>query len=82
MSDLKITAECAPVEVRLASDGQYSYEYNKNEYAVTTTTNGSTFEIKVTDIEPEVHIGSQTNVIVYIPNQSYILITVFRQEVH
>lgn len=75
VSDLKITAEGVPVEVRLASDGQYSYEYNKNEYAVTTTTNGSTFEIKVTDIEPEVHIGSQTNVIVYIPNQSYTLIT-------
>lgn len=30
-SNLKITAEGVPVEVRLASDGQYSYEYNKDE---------------------------------------------------
>lgn len=75
VSDLKITAEGVPVEVRLASDGQYSYEYNKDEYAVTTTTNGSTFEIKVTDITPEVRSGNQTNVVVYIPDQSYTLIT-------
>lgn len=75
VSDLKITAKGVPVEVRLTSDGQYSYEYNKDEYAVTTTTNGSTFEIKVTDIRSEVHSGNQTNVVVYIPNQNYTLIT-------
>lgn len=74
-SDLKIIVEGVPVEVRLANDGQYSYEYNKDEYAVTTTTNGSTFEIKVTDLKPEVNSGNQTNVVVYIPNQSYTLIT-------
>ena len=61
------------MEVRLASDEQYSYEYDKDEYAVTTATNGSTFEIKVTDIKPEVDSGS--NVVVYIPNQNYMLIT-------
>lgn len=75
VSNLKITAEGVPVEVRLTGDGQYSYEYNKDVYAVMTTTNGSTFEIKVTDIRPEVHSGDQTNVVVYIPNQSYTLIT-------
>lgn len=73
VGDLKITTEGVPVEVRLASDGQYGYEYDKNEYAVTTTTNGSTFEIKVTDIRPEMDSG--TNVVVYILNQSYTLIT-------
>ncbi len=62
-----------PVEVRFASDGQYRYEYDKNEYAVTTTTNGSTFEIKVTDRKPETN--NEDNVIVYIPDQSYGLIT-------
>ena len=71
--DLKITAEGVPVEVRLASDGQCSYEYDKDEYAVTTATNGSTFEIKVTDITPEIDSGG--NVVVYIPDQSYTLIT-------
>lgn len=75
VSDLKITAEGVPVEVRLAGDGQYSCEYNKDEYAVTATTKGSTFEIKVTDITPEMHSGNQTNVVVYIPNKSYTLIT-------
>lgn len=75
VSDLKITAEGVPVEVRLTGDGQYSYKYDKDEYAVTTAANGSTFEIKVTDIRPEVHSGDQTNVIVYIPDQSYALIT-------
>lgn len=73
VSDLKITAENVPVEVRLTSNGQYRYEYNKDEYTVTTTTNGSTFEIKVTDITPEIDSGN--NVVVYIPNQSYTLIT-------
>lgn len=73
VGDLKITAEGVPVEVRLASDGQYGYEYDKDEYAVTTTTNGLTFEIKVTDIRPEMDSG--TNVVVYIPDQSYALIT-------
>lgn len=63
------------MEVRLAADGQYSYKYNKDEYAVTTATNGSTFEIKAADIRAETGNGSQTNVIVYIPNQSYTLIT-------
>lgn len=75
MNELKIIAEGVPVEVRLASDGQYSYAYNKDEYAVTTTVNGSTFEIKVTAIRPEIGSGNQTNVIVYIPNQNYTLIT-------
>lgn len=75
VSELIINAEGVPVEVRLASDGQYSYEYNKDQYAVTTTTNGSAFEIKVTDIRPEIGSENQTNVIVYIPNQSYTLIT-------
>lgn len=75
VSNLKITVEGVPVEVRLTSDGQYSYEYNKDEYAVKTTTNGSTFEIKVTDITPEVNSKNQTNVVVYIPDQSYTLIT-------
>lgn len=46
-SDLKITAKSVPMEVRLANNGQYSYEYNKDEYAVTTTANGSTFEAAV-----------------------------------
>lgn len=75
VSELKITAEGVPVEVRLAADGQYSYEYNKDKYTVTTATNGSTFEIKVSDIRAETGSGNQTNVIVYIPNQSYTLIT-------
>lgn len=73
--DLKITAEGVPVEVHLASDGQYRYEYDKGEYDVTTTTNGSTFEIKVTDIRPGADVGDE-NVIIYIPDQSYGLITV------
>lgn len=72
--DLKIIAEGVPVEVRLARDGQYNYEYNKDEYTVTTTANGSTFEIKVTDIKSGTNIGDE-NVIIYIPNQSYTLIT-------
>lgn len=75
VSDLKIIAEGAPVEVRLASDGQYSYEYDKKNYTVTTAANGSTFEIKVTEIKSEADIEEQSNVIVYIPNQSYALIT-------
>ena len=70
---LKITAEGVPVEVRFASDGQYRCEYDKNEYAVTTTTNGSTFEIKVTDRKPETN--NDDNVVVYILDQSYGLIT-------
>lgn len=73
VSDLRIIAEGVPVEVRLASDGQYSYEYDENEYAVTTAADGSAFEIKVTDISPGVDSG--TNVVVYIPDQSYTLIT-------
>lgn len=75
VSELKITAEGVPLEVRLSGDGQYRYEYNKDEYAVTTITNGSTFEIKVTDIRPGVHSKNQTNVIIWIPNQSDTLIT-------
>ncbi len=71
--DLKITAEGVPVEVRLADNGQYSYEYDKEEYAVETAANDSTFEISVTDIRPEIDSG--TNVVVYVPNQSYTLIT-------
>lgn len=47
MDDLKIIAEGVPVEVQLASDGQYSYEYDKDEYTVTTSTDDSTFEIKI-----------------------------------
>lgn len=50
-------------------------KYNRDKYAVTTTVNGSTFEIKVTDIKPEMYSGNQTNVIIYIPNQNYTLIT-------
>ena len=73
--DLKITAEGAPVDVCLTSDSQYRYEYDKDEYAVTTTTNGSTLEIKVTDIRPGADIGDE-NMIIYIPNQSYGLITI------
>ena len=72
---LKITAEGAPVEVRLSSDGKYSYEYDKDKYAVTTTTNDSNFEIKVEEIKSGVVKGEQSNVIVYIPDQSYTLIT-------
>lgn len=79
VSDLKITAEGVPVEVRLASDGQYRYEYNKDEYAVTTAANGSAFEIKVTDIRQEAIGGDRTNVILYIPDQSYSLITVISE---
>ena len=73
VDNLKITTEGVPVEVRLASDGQYNYEYDKDEYAVTATTNGSAFEITVTDIKPEIDNGN--NVVIYIPNQSYALIT-------
>lgn len=73
--NLKIMAEGAPVEVRLASDGQYSYKYNKDAYAVTTATSGSTFKIKVTGIRAEADGRNKTNVIVYIPNQKYKLIT-------
>lgn len=75
VSNLQITAEGVPVEVRLASDGQYSYEYDKKNCTITTTANGSTFEIKVTGIKSGADIGEQSNVIVYIPNQSYTLIT-------
>ncbi|MDE6616984.1 MAG: hypothetical protein K2K35_10485, partial [Lachnospiraceae bacterium] len=75
VSKLKIIAEGVPVEVRLASDGQYSYKYNKDEYAVMTTTNGLVFEIKVTSIRPWTGGGNQTNVIICIPDQSYTLIT-------
>lgn len=74
IDDLKIIAKGAPVEVRLASDGQYSYEYDKDEYTVTTVTNDSTFEIKVTDNQPEADSENQNHVIVSIPNQSYSLI--------
>ena len=74
VTDLKITAEGVPVEVRLASNGQYRYEYGKDEYAVAASAIGSAFEIKVTDIEPET--GGGTSVIVYIPDQSYALVTV------
>ena len=73
VDELKITAESVPVEVRLASDGQFSYEYDGDEYAVTTAANGSAFEIKITDITPEADSGS--NVVVYIPAQSYTRIT-------
>ena len=70
---LSITATGVPVEVRLADDGQYSYEYDENEYAVTTAADGSDFEIKITDIRPETDNG--TNVVIYIPNQSNTHIT-------
>ena len=53
IDSLKIIAEGVPVQVRLANDGQYSYEYDKDEYTVITSTNDSTFEIKVTDNKPE-----------------------------
>ena len=72
---LKITAEGVPVEVRLASDGQYCYEYDKDKYIVTTTINGSAFEIKVAEMKSGVDTGEESNVTVYIPNQSYTLIT-------
>lgn len=75
MDDLKIIAEGVPVEVQLASDGQYSYEYDKDEYTVTTSTDDSTFEIKITDNRPGVDSGDQSNVIVFILDQSYNLIT-------
>ena len=61
IDDLKIIAKGAPVEVRLASDGHYSYEYDKDEYTVTTVTNGSTFEIKVTDNQPEADSENQNH---------------------
>ncbi len=73
--NLKITAEGAPVEVRLASDGQYSYEYDKDKYTVTTTMNGSTFEIKAVEMESGANMGEQSNVIIRIPNQDYTQIT-------
>lgn len=70
---LKLTAEGVPVEVRLASDGNYRYEYDQAEYGVATAENGSTLEITVTDLRPETDNGD--NVVIYIPNQSYSLVT-------
>lgn len=74
VSNLKITADNANVDVQLASNGQYSYDYDSSKFTVTTATNGSTFEIKVT-AKPGATIGWNDGVTVYIPNQTYTLIT-------
>lgn len=73
--DLKITAEGAPVEVRLTGGGEYRYEYDKDKYTVSASANGSAFEIKVSEIASRIDLGEPDNVIIYIPDQSYAHIT-------
>lgn len=75
VSELKITAEGAPVEVRLSDTGQYRYEYDKDKYTVTTAENGPVFEIKVAEITSGADTGESSSVVISIPNQSYRLIT-------
>lgn len=73
-NNLKITADNANVDVQLASNGQYSYDYDSSKFTVTTTTNESTFEITFSANLGAV-IGFEDRVIVYIPDQTYELIT-------
>lgn len=74
VSNLKIIAKNVNVDVLLASDGQYSYDYDSSKFTVTTATNGSTFKIKVTAKSGTKKIW-KNRVIVYIPEQTYTLIT-------
>lgn len=75
VDDLKMTVEGAPVEVRLASDEKCRYEYDQDKYTITTSSNDTTFEIKVTEIQSGAAIDDQSHVIIYIPNQAYTSIT-------
>lgn len=71
---LKITADNANVDVQLSGNGQYSYDYDSSKFTVTTTKNGSTFEITVSANLGAV-IGFEDRVTVYIPDQTYEIIT-------
>ncbi len=74
VSNLKIIAKNVNVDVRLASNGQYSYDYDSSKFTVTTATNGSIFKIKVT-AKSGATKSWKNRVIVYIPDQTYTLIT-------
>ena len=73
-SNLKITAENATVEVQTAGDGQYRCDYDENNCTVTTVTSDDAFEITVTG-KPDAAFGWEDRVMVYIPAQTYDLIT-------
>lgn len=73
-SNLKITVENAIVDVQLASNGQYRCEFDKNNCTVATVTKGSAFEIVVTG-KPDATFRWEDRVMVYIPAQTYDLIT-------
>lgn len=71
---LKIIAKNVNVDVRLASNGQYSYDYDSSKFTVTIDTNGSIFKIKVT-AKSGATKSWKNRIIVYIPDQTYTLIT-------
>lgn len=71
---LKITADHANVDVQFASDGQYSFDYDSSKFTVTAATDESTFEI-IVSADLEAIIGFEDRVTVYIPDQTYDLIT-------
>ena len=73
-SNLKITAENATVEVQPAGDGQYRCDYDENNCTVTTVTSDAAFEITVTG-KPDAAFGWEDRVMIYIPAQTYDLIT-------
>lgn len=78
-NSLKITADNVNVDVQLASDEQYGCNYDNSKFTVATAINGSTFEITVT-AKSGAEIGWNDRVTVYIPNQTYTLITGVSQQ--
>ncbi len=73
-SNLKITAKNATVEVQPAGDGQYRCDYDENNCTVTTVTSDAAFEITVAG-KPDAAFGWEDRVMIYIPAQTYDLIT-------
>lgn len=67
---LEITANNVNVDIWLSDDGQYKYDYDDSEYAVTTDKNGSTLKIKV-KAKPGSGKDWDKRVRIYIPDQNY-----------
>lgn len=74
IKNLKIIAVNANVDVQLASNGQFSYRYDKSKFTVITAKNDKVLKIKV-KAKPGVTSSWEDRVIVCIPKRTYTRIT-------
>lgn len=73
---LKIVADHANVDVKLAENGQYSYKYDSSKFTVTTDADGSVFKVNVNAKKAKMKNTNQSGfkndkVTVFIPKKPY-----------